>query len=281
MTAETPFRDDLDARLLAALKEDLGPGDLTSQAIVPAHTVGTAVIRAKQQGCLCGVPVAERVFALIDNALACARQLDDGASLQPGDEVLRIRGPLRSIFAGERLALNFLQRLSGIATLTRRFVQALPPGASLSVCDTRKTTPLWRDLERLAVRAGGGTNHRSGLWDMVMIKDTHAAAAGGLAQALDRVRYAAVDVPVAAEARTLEEAREAARAGVDLLMLDNMTHDAIAQVVREVGKACTIEVTGGITPDRLPELARLGVHRVSVGALTHSAPALDLSLTLG
>ncbi len=281
MTADSLFREDLDTRLLAALKEDLGPGDVTSQAIVPADTAGTAVIRAKQEGCLCGVRVAERVFALIDDALACERRLDDGASLQPGDEVLRIRGPLRSILAGERLALNFLQRLSGIATLTRRFVQALPTGTPLSVCDTRKTTPLWRDLERLAVRTGGGKNHRSGLWDMVMVKDTHADAAGGLAQALDRVRRAGVNVPVAAEARTLEEARHAARAGVDILMLDNMNDAAIAEVVREVGKACTIEVTGGITPERLPQLARLGVHRVSVGALTHSAPALDLSLTLG
>lgn len=281
-TPPTPYRGDLDERLRAALAEDLGSGgDVTSAATIPPDTRGAGVIRAKAAGVLCGIDVACRVFALVDDSLLCTPLAVDGDPLDPGREVLRIQGPLRSILTGERVALNFLQRLSGIATLTRRYVDALPPGSSLKVCDTRKTSPLWRDLERHAVRAGGGTNHRWGLWDMVMIKDTHTDACGGLAEALERVKSARLGLPVAAEARSLAEARAAAEAGVDILMLDNMTDAEIARVVKELGGRCTTEVTGGITPERLPALARLGIDRVSVGALTHSAPALDLSLTLG
>ena len=274
------FRPDLEDRLRAALREDLGSGDVTSLATLPPEQRGVGLIRAKADGVLCGMSVASRVFFLVDESLACKVLAPDGTRVRPGDPVLRIEGCLQSILIGERVALNFLQRLSGIASLTRRYVEALPPGSTLAVCDTRKTTPLWRDLERYAVRIGGGTNHRWGLWDMVMIKDTHVDACGGLAEALARVKQSSGGLPVAAEARTLEEARLAAQAGVDLLMLDNMRDDQIARVLAEVGERCAIEVTGGVTPERLPELARLGVHRVSVGALTHSAPALDLSLTL-
>lgn len=277
----SPFRPDLDDRLRAALAEDFGPdGDVTSRATIPAHTRGVGVIRAKAPGVLCGIDIARRVFSLVDESLRATPLAADGDRLEPGREVLRIEGPLRSILGGERVALNFLQRLSGVATLTRRFVDALPDGSSLKVCDTRKTTPLWRDLERLAVRAGGGTNHRWGLWDMVMIKDTHVDACGGLTEAVARVKAAGLGLPVAAEARTPDEARAGAAAGVDILMLDNMNDDDIARVVRELGTRCVYEVTGGVATERLPHLARLGIDRVSVGALTHSAPALDLSLTL-
>jgi len=281
MTDPFQFRADLDDRLRAALAEDLGPGgDVTSRATIPAETRGTGVIRAKAKGVLCGSEIARRVFNLVDPSLSISHVAEDGTRLERGGEVMRIEGPLRSILTGERLALNFLQRLSGIASLTRRFVDALPRGSSLQVCDTRKTTPLWRDLERYAVRTGGGTNHRWGLWDMVMIKDTHVDACGGLEEAVRRVRAAGLGLPIAAEARTLDEARIGANAGVDILMLDNMTDDEIARVMSKLGDRCVYEVTGGVKPDRLPDLARLGVHRVSVGALTHSAPSLDLSLTL-
>lgn len=277
---EPGFRDDLDDRLRRALDEDLGPGDVTSEATIPAGRAGRGVVRAKAAGVFCGAPVAARVFRLVDASLRVEPRAGEGEAVAPGREVLRVEGPLRAILAGERLALNFLQRMSGVATLTRRYVDALPPGATLEICDTRKTLPLWRDLDRYAVRRGGGRNHRWGLWDMIMIKDTHADACGGLAEALARARQARPSVPVAAEARTPEEARIAARAGVDLLMLDNMDDATLESVVAELRGGPALEVTGGVAPGRLARLARLGIHRVSVGALTHSAPALDLSLTL-
>lgn len=284
-SGDAPLRDDLDARLRAALAEDLGRGDITSESTIPATARGRARIRAKATGVLAGIDIARRIFHLVDPALALEPLAADGALLTPGTVVLRIEGPLRSILAGERLALNFLQRLSGVATLTRLYVDALPPGSpALKVCDTRKTTPLWRDLERLAVRAGGGTNHRTGLYDMIMLKDTHVDACGGVAPALRRVfEWMAAQparVPVACEARTLDEARAAAEGGADLVMLDNMDDATLAAAVDLLRGRAEIEVTGGITRERLPILARLGIHRVSAGAITHSAPALDLSLTL-
>lgn len=279
-----PLRSDLDSRLRAALAEDLGRGDVSSEATLAPDTRGHARIRAKSPGVLAGIDIAARVFRLVDPALALEPLAADGARLSPGTVVLRMEGTLRSILAGERLALNFLQRLSGVATLTRSYVDALPPGTRLKVCDTRKTTPLWRDLERLAVRAGGGTNHRTGLYDAVMLKDTHVDACGGVAPALRRVfEWMATQpgrIPVACEARTLAEALAAAEGGADLVMLDNMDDAALAEAVASLRGRVEIEVTGGITRERLPILARLGIDRISAGALTHSAPALDLSLTL-
>lgn len=274
------FRPDLNDRIRAALAEDLGPGDVTSEATIPPEARGRAVVRIKAPGCLCGIPVAMRVFAIVDERIRMTVLMKDGLDVKPGDEALRVEGHFRSILSAERLALNFLQWLSGIATLTQRYVRAVPPGISLAICDTRKTTPLWRDIERYAVRVGGGLNHRWGLGDMVMIKDTHSDASGGLGEALERVQRSGIGLPIAAEARTLEEALLAARSGVNLLMLDNMNDDEIAQVIGEIRGKCQVEVTGGVTPDRLARLAQLGVNRVSVGALTHSAPALDISLDL-
>ena len=272
--------DPLAQRLRAALAEDLGSGDVTSEVTLPEDAEGEAIIRAKAPGRLCGVPVAQWIFQWVDLATRIETLLEEGVALAPGDAVMRIQGKLRSILAGERVALNFLQRMSGIATLTRQYVDVIPSGCDLSICDTRKTTPLWRDLERYAVRVGGGTNHRSGLWDMIMIKDTHVEANGSLAEALRRVKEANRAVPVAAEARTYEEAEAAAQAGVDILMLDNMNNDSVQKAVSTFGQDSVIEVTGGVTIERIPTLAQLGVNRVSIGALTHSAPALDLSLTL-
>lgn len=263
--------------IAAALREDLEErGDITSNAIFSAKTHIEAEIIAREPATLCGGPVVALVYGQLDGAVRVELHASDGSRVQPGDVVLRVSGPARALLAGERTALNFIQRLSGIATITSSFVNAA--GSRMLVCDTRKTNPTWRDLDRYAVRCGGGTNHRFGLFDMVMIKDTHVDACGSLEAALERVRPLRPGVPVAAEARDLEEVRAALAEDVDLIMLDNMNNDAIASAVELVAGRIPIEVTGGITLERLPLLASLGVNRVSVGALTHSARAIDFSM---
>ena len=271
-------------RLLAqALREDVGPGDATSIATVPPPLAGSGRIFAKQAGVLCGVQVAREVFRLVDRRIRLTAVAQDGATLRPGDDIARVTGPLRSILTGERLALNFLQRLSGVATLTRSYVEALrAAGSRIEVVDTRKTTPLWRGLERHAVRVGGGHNHRFALYDMYLVKNNHADAAGGVGEALRRVAQHNARrrkcLPVAVEARNLDEVRAILAEGADLILLDNMTPEAIAKAARLIGRRAKTEITGGVTLKRLERLARLPVDRVSVGALTHSAPALDIAL---
>ncbi len=263
--------------IASALREDLGDaGDVTSNAIFPAKMRMTADIVAREEGCLCGGPVAALVFNQLDPTISVETTAPDGSRLRPGDVVMTVAGPARAVLAAERTVLNFIQRLSGIATLTARFVAA--GGGKVQVCDTRKTNPAWRELDKYAVRCGGGANHRFGLFDMVMIKDTHADACGGLALALERVRPLRPAIPVAAEARDLDEVRTALAEDVDLIMLDNMNDEMIRQAVDLVAGRIPVEVTGGITLERMPVLAALGVPRVSVGALTHSARALDFSM---
>lgn len=274
---ECPKLETLRERLTLALAEDLGrAGDVTTRAIFPAEHRSRARIVAKADGVLAGGPVVQAVFGLHDPCVQIERLIEEGSRVKHGDLAIRLQGPTRSLLSGERLALNFLQRLSGVATQTAAFVEA--SGGRIAICDTRKTTPLWRDLEKYAVACGGGTNHRFGLFDMVMIKDTHADGAGGLAEALRRVAPLRPGLKVAAEARNMEEVQAALAADVDLLMLDNMSDDALAEAVVFVAGRVPIEITGGVTIETVGRLARFGVERVSIGGLTHSAQALDFSM---
>lgn len=268
----------------AALAEDVGPGDYTTLWTVPEDRRAVATIVAKDSGELAGAHVAAETFRRVDPMLEVEIAFADGTAIEPGDVTMTIRGSARSILTAERTALNFLQRLSGVATVTRQYVRAVA-GTGARVIDTRKTTPGMRWLEKGAVVAGGGTNHRFGLHDMVMIKDNHIAAAGGITAAVQAVR-AQNDLGLAVEVETgtLDEVREALAAGVDRIMFDNMTPELMRQAVELVhahgeGRPET-EASGGITLETIRAYAETGVDFISVGALTHSAPSLDLSLRL-
>lgn len=274
------FPDWLLRRVRTALDEDVGPGDVTTDAIIPAESAGRAVIRAKAAGILAGVDAARATFAMIDRAVAY-QGLADGAAIEPGTIVARIEGPARALLVGERTALNFLQRLSGVATLTSRFVDATA-GTPARILDTRKTTPGLRMLEKAAVRAGGGDNHRVGLYDMVLIKENHIAVAGGIEPAIERARaHAPADIEIEVEVRDLDELATALRLAPDRILLDNMSTVTMAEAVRlrdAAGVASKLEASGNMSLERVPEVAATGVDFISVGALTHSAPALDLSM---
>jgi nicotinate-nucleotide pyrophosphorylase (carboxylating) len=261
-----------------ALAEDVGGGDLTTNATVPAAARARALISQKAPGVVFGLDVAEATFRALDPEIRCARLVDEGHWRQQG-EVLRIEGSARAILTGERTALNFLQRLSGVATLTARCVRAVA-GTGARILDTRKTTPGLRMLEKAAVAAGGGTNHRFGLYDAVLIKENHAAIAGGVAEAVRRVREALPDVSLEVECRDLGEVDAALAAGARWILLDNMTRPQLKAAVDRVAGRAELEASGGVTLDALPEIAGTGVDFISVGALTHSAAALDLSLIL-
>jgi len=267
----------------AALAEDVGPGDFTTLWTVPGDRRAEARVVAKGSGVLAGGEVAAEVFRRVDPSLHVSIALADGAPVEPGTVAMTVRGSARSILTAERTALNFMQRLSGVATVTRRYVRAVE-GTGARVIDTRKTTPGMRLLEKAAVLAGGGANHRVGLYDMVMIKDNHIAAAGGIAAAVDAVRRRndrALRVEV--ETTSLDEVREALAAGVDRVMFDNMTPEtmrAAVELVRAASPRPETEASGGITLESIRGYAETGVDFISVGALTHSAPALDLSLQL-
>jgi nicotinate-nucleotide pyrophosphorylase (carboxylating) len=271
-------KPDLDRLVLTALEEDLGEhgADVTTDAVVDPELMGEAVIVARKPGVLAGMSTAARVFELVRPAGEYRGLRADGAHLEPGDEVARITGPLASILTAERTALNFLQRLSGIATLTRSYVDALAPYPTVRLLDTRKTTPGLRFLERSAVRAGGGHNHRDGLWDAILIKDNHVAAAGGVTAAIERARRARM--PVEVEVDTLEQLQEALDAGAETILLDNMSPELLRRSVEITAGRARLEASGGMTLDGAVAAAKAGVDRISVGALTHSAPALDLSL---
>jgi nicotinate-nucleotide pyrophosphorylase (carboxylating) len=269
-----------------ALIEDVGDGDWTTLWTVPADMRAQAVILAKAPGVIAGTELARAVFLQLDADLQFAVERADGQPVQPGDVVSRLDGSARAILTGERTALNFLQRLSGIATLTRRYVDEVA-GTGTRILDTRKTTPGWRDLEKSAVRAGGGHNHRLGLHDMVLIKENHSALAGGLDVALERVRAANQrQLPVEVEVHSLAELEQALQAGVSRILLDNMDLDTLSAAVARARAhsrdttAATIELeaSGNMSLERVAAVARTGVDFISVGALTHSAPSLDLSL---
>jgi nicotinate-nucleotide pyrophosphorylase (carboxylating) len=270
----------LDELIARALREDLGPddGDATAAATVPAGARALARIRQKAPGVLYGLDLAERAFGALDPDADCRRLVEEGAWREDG-LVLEVRGNARALLAAERTALNFLGRLSGVATLTARCVREVE-GTGARILDTRKTTPGLRMAEKAAVYFGGGTNHRIGLFDEILIKENHAAAAGGVGEAVRRARAARPDLPLEVEVRTLEELDEALEAGAPRIMLDNMDLSTMrAAVARTAGRA-SLEASGGVTLESLREIAETGIDFISIGALTHSAPALDLSLIL-
>jgi nicotinate-nucleotide pyrophosphorylase (carboxylating) len=262
----------------SALEEDLGAGDVTSQATVPADARGVATITQKAAGVLFGFDAAEAAFAELDAEARVERLAREG-EWRDGGPALRVTGATRGILGAERVALNFLQRLSGIATLTARYVQAVE-GTGVRILDTRKTTPGLRELEKAAVRAGGGHSHRFGLFDMVLIKENHAAAASGVGEAVRRAREAFPELRLEVEVRDEAEIAEALDAGAPLLLLDNMDPAQLRAAVEQVGGRAELEASGGVTLETIRETAVSGLHWISVGALTHSAPALDLSLLL-
>jgi nicotinate-nucleotide pyrophosphorylase (carboxylating) len=276
--AYAPAGEDLAETVARALAEDVGAGDVTTQATVPEGARGTAVIVQKEPGVIYGLQVAELTFRGMDADVGLERRAPEGEWREGGD-VLVAEGSAAALLAAERTALNFLGHLSGIATLTARYVQAVGR-SGVQILSIRKTIPGLRALERAAVRAGGGANHRAGLYDAVLIKENHAAMAGGLGEAMRRARAAAPEAPLQAECRSPGEIEEALEAGADRLVLDNMSPEALRAAVEQVGERASLEATGGITLETIRDYASTGVQFISIGALTHSAPALDLSLTL-
>lgn len=268
----------LDELVARALAEDVGPGDATAEVTVPADARAVARIRQKAPGVVYGLALAERAFRALDPAVELIRLVEEGAWREEGP-VLEARGNARALLTAERTALNFLGRLSGVATLTARCVRALE-GTGTVVLDTRKTTPGLRMVEKAAVYAGGGVNHRIGLFDEILIKENHAAAAGGVGEAVRRARAARPDLPLEVEVTNLDELEEALAAGARRVMLDNMDLATMREAVRRTAGRASLEASGGVTLDRLREIGQTGVDFVSIGALTHSAPALDLSLLL-
>ena len=261
-----------------ALAEDIGRGDITTSGTIDASQRARAIILAKSRAVIAGLDVAAEAFRQLDPRMQMTVHRRDGSLCEPGTAVAEFRGAASALLTAERTALNFLQRLTGIATLTRQFVEAA--AGRITVLDTRKTTPLMRALEKYAVRVGGGTNHRFGLDDGILVKDNHVRLAGGVKAAVERMRAANRDFPVEVEAQRLCEVDEALEAGADIVLLDNLsTADIMAAVVKCRGKART-EVSGGVTLARMPELAATGADYVSIGALTHSAPAADLSFEI-
>jgi nicotinate-nucleotide pyrophosphorylase (carboxylating) len=261
-----------------ALAEDFGWGDVTTDGTIEREQKGRGVIVAKCDCVLAGVDVAAEAFRQMDPGVAITIQKKDGSALTCGDEVAEIVGTATALLTAERTALNFMQRLSGIATLTRTFVRAA--GDRITILDTRKTTPLLRVLEKYAVRAGGGVNHRGGLDDGILIKDNHIRLAGGVQSAVTRMRKANREMPTEVEAQSLEQVDEALDAGADIILLDNLSTAEIIEAVRRCRGRAKTEISGGVTLERLPELAATGADYVSVGALTHSAPSADLSFEI-
>jgi nicotinate-nucleotide pyrophosphorylase (carboxylating) len=265
----------------AALEEDAAARDVTTRALVPPSQRGSGVFVAKAQGVLCGLPAAEVTFAELDASVSFEALRPEGAEVVPGDTLARVAGPLAPVLSGERVALNFVQRLSGIATMTRRYVDAVA-GLNVRVLDTRKTTPGLRALERYAVRAGGGHNHRSDLSAAVLIKDNHLAAARarglGIADVIEQARKASGGLAIEIEVTSVDEAAEALDAGAEALLLDNMAVDEMRRVVERTRGRAQLEASGGVTLETVRAIAETGVDAISVGALTHSARALDISL---
>jgi nicotinate-nucleotide pyrophosphorylase (carboxylating) len=267
-----------------ALAEDLSKGDVTTEALIPADRQGTGFIVAKKEGILAGINVAKQVFHRVDPELTVEVLLEDGAGVKPGSKVANVSGSIASILQAERVALNFLQRLSGIASETNRYVEAVK-GLPVRIMDTRKTTPGLRSLEKHAVKAGGGENHRMSLGDGILIKDNHLAALRSrglnIKQIVARARQNSPQrLPVEVEVETVSEALEAAEAGADVVMLDNMNLEEMRKAVKSIHGRALIEASGGITLDNVRAVAETGVDFISIGALTHSARALDISLEL-
>ena len=270
--------DALERVVSAALAEDVGEGDVTTDATVDADALGSAELLLRESGIVCGLAAAETVFRALDSEVRFEPLLEDGAVVDGQTAVALVTGAERAILTGERTALNFLGRLSGIATLTRRYVDAVA-GTGVAILDTRKTTPGLRLLEKHAVACGGGRNHRFGLDDGVLVKDNHLRAAGSIRAAVESLR-ATTDLPVEVECDTLEQVSEALVAGADAILLDNMTLDELRAAVALAAGRARLEASGGVTLENVRTIAETGVDEISVGALTHSARSLDVSLEL-
>jgi len=279
MQATPPAPTILAETVRRALSEDIDRGDVTTEACVDPNQIAAAILRAREPLVVCGLPVAEEVYAQVDLLVDIDTLVQDGDRVEAGAPLARISGPATSILLGERVALNFMQRLSGVSSMTRRFVDALPEGSPTRITDTRKTTPGLRAFERYAVRCGGGHNHREDLGAAVLIKDNHIAAAGGCKEAIERARaYAPHTCRIECEVDTPAQLEEALAARADIIMLDNFDDDAVRDAIRSIAGRAIVEVSGGITLERVRHLGALGVDIISVGALTHSAPSRDLGL---
>ena len=270
--------DAADTLIEVALKEDMPQGDITSESVIPADSESEAIILAKEEGVLAGIDVAERVFHKIDPSVVFKKKLNDGQKFRNGQTLATIQGPSVSLLKGERTALNFLQRMSGVATTTQNFVKELQ-GTKTKILDTRKTTPGLRSLEKYAVKMGGGENHRFNLSDMVLIKDNHLKIVGSISQAVKSAKQRIKPgVKVEVEATSLKEVQEAIQSGADMIMLDNMSKGEIEEVVKHVQGKVPLEVSGKVTLSRVKEIASLGVDFISVGSLTHSYKSVDISI---
>lgn len=261
-----------------ALAEDLGWGDVTTEATVRPDQRARGIILVKSPCVIAGIDVAAEAFRQLDPAVHFDSVRSDGSACEPGEIVARLRGAAGAMLTAERTALNLLQRMSGIATLTRRYVEAA--GGRITILDTRKTTPTLRALEKYAVRAGGGTNHRNGLDDGILIKDNHIRLAGGVGEAVRRMKEAGAEMLIEVEAQSLDQVDAALAAGADIILLDNLSNADTAEAIRRIAGRAKVELSGNVTLERLPELAATGADYVSVGALTHSARAADLSFEL-
>jgi nicotinate-nucleotide pyrophosphorylase (carboxylating) len=271
---------EVDELIRRALAEDIGPGDMTTAATVPQGTPGHGVLLAKAPMVVAGLDLARAVFDAVAAPVTThfTAMVKDGDEVESGTRLATVDGPAAALLTAERTALNLLQRLSGIATATRAYVEAA--GGRIAILDTRKTTPTLRAIEKYAVRVGGGTNHRFGLFDLILIKDNHVRLAGGIRQAVATARGAGPAMRVEVEAQTVAEARDAADAGADIILLDNLSTPEIVEAVKIIGGRAKIEVSGGVTLERIPELAATGADFVSVGALTHSVQAGDISFEI-
>jgi nicotinate-nucleotide pyrophosphorylase (carboxylating) len=263
-----------------SLREDLGEGDITTNALTAENEDCKAVIRAKARGVIAGLPIAKRVFQKLDHTVVCVNNANDGEEVKPGYVLCELNGSKRALLSGERLALNIVQRLSGIATLTAKYVKAVE-GLPVKILDTRKTVPGMRVLDKYAVAVGGGFNHRFGLYDGILIKDNHIKAAGGISDAVHIAKKKYKNkFKIEVETSNLEEVKEALISGADIIMLDNMSTDEMTKAVRLIAGAALVEASGGVTLKNVREIAETGVNFISVGAITHSPPALDIGLYL-
>ena len=278
MFDQVTMRLNVEPLILSALREDITSEDVSTNSVMPEPRLGEVDLICKQAGVLCGMQVFARVFTLLDESTQVTAFARDGEEIKAGQRIAVIRGDIRVLLSGERTALNYLQRMSGVATYTRS-VSSLLAGTKTKLLDTRKTTPNNRIFEKYAVRTGGGNNHRYNLSDGVMLKDNHIGAAGGVAQAVRMAReYAPFVRKIEVETENLDMVREALEAGADIIMLDNMSHEEMAQAMALIDGRAEVEVSGNVTRENIARLTDLGVDYISSGALTHSAPILDLSL---
>jgi nicotinate-nucleotide pyrophosphorylase (carboxylating) len=274
---ETSLFQNLDPIIAAGLEEDVKDGDITTNLLIPAKSRKKAVLIAKAQGIIAGLPVVEAVFKKLDPMIEFQTNINDGEKVTPGQQICCITGSFRALLTGERLALNFLQRMSGIATETAQYVEAVKAFGT-KILDTRKTVPGLRLLDKYAVEAGGGTNHRIGLYDMVMIKDNHISVAGSISKAVEAIKP---NIPpgmkIEVETTNIDEVSQAIHAGADIIMLDNMDNETMKKAVAMIGGRAKVEASGNMTLERVREVAATGVDYISIGALTHSVKALDIS----